>query len=83
MCAICFCDVPQAEATAMDCSHTFCNDCWHQHCRVQIEEGQSRRLKCMASGCGAHCDEDKARILISYSGNSVLQLDFWAQGTGE
>ena len=59
MCTICFCDMTPEEATAMDCGHSFCNDCWKQHARIQIQEGQSRRLKCMAPKCGAHCDEDK------------------------
>ena len=43
----------------MECSHTFCNDCWQQHFRVQIMDGKSRRLPCMAVKCGAVCDEDK------------------------
>lgn len=43
----------------MECGHAFCNDCWQQHCRIQISEGRSRQLACMAAGCGAICDECK------------------------
>jgi ariadne-1 len=43
----------------MECGHPFCNDCWRQHCRVQILDGKSRNLPCMAVKCGAVCDEDK------------------------
>jgi hypothetical protein len=28
LCGTCFCDVPWDAATAMDCGHAFCNDCW-------------------------------------------------------
>ena len=62
-CGTCFCEVPIAEATSMECGHCFCNDCWGQHFNIQIREGKSRRLKCMAVRCGAHCDEDKVHLL--------------------
>ena len=41
----------------MECNHPFCNDCWQQHCKVQIREGNCRLLKCMAVKCDAVCDE--------------------------
>lgn len=43
----------------MECGHTFCNDCWKQHFTVQITEGNSKRLLCMAVKCGAICDDRK------------------------
>ena len=58
-CGTCFCDVERHDTTTMDCGHTFCNDCWRQHCRIQISEGRSRQLACMAAGCGAICDESR------------------------
>lgn len=64
-CGTCFCDVAPEEATAMECGHAFCNDCWQQHCRIQISEGRSRQLACMAAGCGAICDESKVKKLIA------------------
>ncbi len=60
-CGCCFCDVPAAQATAMECGHTFCNSCWAQHFSVQIREGRARKLPCMGERCGAVCDEAKAR----------------------
>jgi len=56
-CGCCFSDVPVTEATTMECGHAYCNDCWHQHFKVQISEGNSRRLLCMAVKCGAICDD--------------------------
>ncbi len=45
----------------MDCGHTFCNDCWRQHCLTQIEDGRARKLLCMGVRCNIVCDEDKVR----------------------
>ncbi|PSC75216.1 putative E3 ubiquitin-ligase ARI1 isoform X2 isoform A [Micractinium conductrix] len=67
-CLVCMCDVPAGEATAMGCGHTFCNDCWREHMRINITEGMSRRLKCMAHGCGVVCDEDKVKTLLRGQG---------------
>jgi len=32
-CMVCLSDVPASKATAMDCGHLFCNDCWREHMR--------------------------------------------------
>ena len=78
-CGTCFCEVPIAEATSMECGHCFCNDCWGQHFNIQIREGKSRRLKCMAVRCGAHCDEDKA--CLPSPGNATLHGLFRTRAT--
>ena len=62
-CQCCFCEVAAAEATAMQCGHAFCNDCWRQHCVTQIGDGRARKLPCMGIRCATVCDEDKARFL--------------------
>lgn len=64
-CYICFEEVSRDEVTVMDCGHYFCNDCWTEHFVVRIKEGESRRIKCMASKCKAICDESTVRILVS------------------
>ncbi|KAK9807646.1 hypothetical protein WJX72_005259 [[Myrmecia] bisecta] len=63
-CQVCFGDAEPGDMTAMDCGHAFCNACWRHHFRVQIKEGNSRRLSCMADKCGAICNEGKVRALI-------------------
>lgn len=63
-CLVCMSDVPTTQATAMDCGHIFCNECWREHMRINISEGMSRRLRCMAPGCGVVCDEDKVKVLL-------------------
>ncbi|KAJ4716447.1 RBR-type E3 ubiquitin transferase [Melia azedarach] len=65
MCEICMEDVSGDKATKMDCGHCFCNDCWTEHFIVKINEGQSRRIRCMAHKCNAICDEAVVRNLVS------------------
>lgn len=67
-CGCCFCDVPVTEATTMECGHIYCNECWRQHFRVQISEGNSRRLLCMGIKCGAICDDRQVRRLLQHNG---------------
>ncbi|XP_065855855.1 probable E3 ubiquitin-protein ligase ARI2 [Euphorbia lathyris] len=64
-CDICIEDVSAAKVTRMDCGHCFCNDCWTEHFIVKINEGQSRRIRCMAHKCNAICDEASVRNLVS------------------
>ncbi|XP_015902896.2 probable E3 ubiquitin-protein ligase ARI2 [Ziziphus jujuba] len=65
MCDICMEDVPSGETTKMDCGHCFCNVCWTEHFVVKINDGQSKRIKCMAHKCNAICDEAVVRNLVS------------------
>ncbi|KAI4298381.1 hypothetical protein L6164_031950 [Bauhinia variegata] len=65
MCDICMEDVPSDESTRMDCGHCFCNNCWTEHFIVKINEGQSKRIRCMAHKCNAICDEAVVRTLVS------------------
>ncbi|XP_051147151.1 probable E3 ubiquitin-protein ligase ARI1 isoform X2 [Andrographis paniculata] len=65
MCNICMDDIPAKDVTKMDCGHCFCNDCWTEHFIVKINEGQSKRITCMAHKCNAICDEAIVRKLVS------------------
>lgn len=64
-CDICIEDVTVVKATRMECGHFFCNECWTEHFIVKINEGQSRRIRCMAHKCNAICDETVVRNLVS------------------
>lgn len=64
MCEICMDDIPSDEATRMDCGHCFCNTCWTQHFFVKVNEGQSKRIRCMAHKCNSICDEAVVRTLL-------------------
>ncbi|KAJ0254436.1 E3 ubiquitin-protein ligase ARI2 [Hirschfeldia incana] len=64
-CDICVEDVAGLHMTRMDCGHCFCNNCWARHFTIMINEGQSKRIRCMAYKCNAICDEDVVRCLVS------------------
>ncbi|EMS64542.1 putative E3 ubiquitin-protein ligase ARI2 [Triticum urartu] len=64
-CNVCYDDVPLSAASHMDCGHNYCNECWTEYFIVKINEGQSRRVKCMAPKCNAICDEALVRKLVS------------------
>ncbi|KAF3665082.1 putative E3 ubiquitin-protein ligase ARI2 [Capsicum annuum] len=64
-CQICFEDVPVEQTTVMDCNHRFCNDCWTTHFSININEGKSKRVTCMAQKCNVICDEGKIRDLVT------------------
>lgn len=64
-CEICMEEKTVDEFTVMDCAHYYCNDCWTEHFVVQISEGKSRRIRCMAHKCNSICDEAKVRNLVS------------------
>ncbi|XP_022725118.1 probable E3 ubiquitin-protein ligase ARI2 [Durio zibethinus] len=64
MCDIRIEELPSDKMTKMDCGHTFCNDCWTEHFVVKINEGQSRRIRCVAHKCIAICDEAVVRNLV-------------------
>ncbi|XP_076892851.1 putative E3 ubiquitin-protein ligase ARI1 [Bidens hawaiensis] len=64
-CEVCMEEVPAYKMTTMDCGHCFCNNCWTEHFLVKINEGQSRRISCMAHKCNVVCDEGKIRTSVS------------------
>ncbi|XP_042061223.1 probable E3 ubiquitin-protein ligase ARI1 isoform X1 [Salvia splendens] len=65
LCNICMDDVSTNVVSRMDCGHCFCNTCWTDHFVVKINEGQSKRIRCMAHECNTVCDEATVRSLVS------------------
>ncbi|KAJ6845011.1 putative E3 ubiquitin-protein ligase ARI2 [Iris pallida] len=64
-CNICFDEVSDSAVTVMSCGHYYCSDCWIEHFIIRINEGQSRRIRCMAPKCNFICDEAIVRSLVS------------------
>jgi ariadne-1 len=75
-CGVCFCDVPKQDTLAMSCGHRFCSDCWLQHVSIGVNEGMSRRLRCMAPGCGVLCNDDTVRQLLGNRNERELLRKF-------
>ncbi|KAG6530890.1 probable E3 ubiquitin-protein ligase ARI2 [Zingiber officinale] len=63
-CNVCFETIPTDAIFETNCGHSFCNDCWTEHFIVKINDGQSRRIRCMAPECSAVCDEAIVRNLV-------------------
>ncbi|KAL4278531.1 hypothetical protein GQ457_03G000320 [Hibiscus cannabinus] len=72
-CDICMEELPADKMTKMECGHGFCNDCWTEHFVVKINEGQSRRVRCMAHKCNAICDEAIVRNLVGERNSDLAE----------
>ncbi|XP_065347349.1 potential E3 ubiquitin-protein ligase ariadne-2 [Cloeon dipterum] len=64
ICAVC------VEATnegyfRLACGHSFCSPCWVMHFQVQISQGVSTGITCMAPGCEVLATEDFALKIIT------------------
>ncbi|KAL8141174.1 hypothetical protein V2J09_007195 [Rumex salicifolius] len=57
-CDICIDEKPGSQFTVMDCG-------WTEHFIVKINEGQGRRIKCMAHKCNSICDATKVESLVN------------------
>lgn len=51
-CSVCTDDVPAGDMFTLWCQHQFCNTCWTQHIKSQIEEAKVP-VRCMVFGCKA------------------------------
>ncbi|KOB68164.1 Ariadne 2, partial [Operophtera brumata] len=57
-CAVCAGTPPLQNYSALACGHYFCNDCWAMHFEVQIMQGVSNTIQCMAQQCEVRAPED-------------------------
>ncbi|CAO1300377.1 unnamed protein product [Diamesa tonsa] len=49
----------------LSCAHAFCKNCWSMHFEIQISQGISTQIRCMASGCDVLVPEDLVLTLVS------------------
>jgi IBR domain, a half RING-finger domain/IBR domain len=63
-CSVCF-DETHTFTVLRPCGHAFCDECWGDHLRVQIENGQSVEIECMHYDCHARVPEHVVRKLVS------------------
>ncbi|CAG8571893.1 1791_t:CDS:2, partial [Racocetra fulgida] len=65
VCEIC-CDDEDIETLALSCGHRFCRSCYEHYLTQKIkEEGESRRISCMANGCNVIVDEKTVELAVN------------------
>lgn len=57
-CSVCVTSQPFNRFHYLSCSHMFCKDCWTMHFEVQINQGISTGISCMARDCVILAPED-------------------------
>ncbi|KAI8927296.1 hypothetical protein BC831DRAFT_398800 [Entophlyctis helioformis] len=66
VCDICCNDAPGLPTLALSCHHRFCLDCYSMYLAQKItEEGESRHIRCPASGCQIIVDEKTVEMSVS------------------
>ena len=64
-CEICCNDESDLLTCGLDCGHLFCRDCYSQYLTQKIvQEGESRRIQCMADGCDLVLDENTVEMCV-------------------
>lgn len=49
----------------LTCGHSFCKSCWSMHFEIQVSQGISTQIRCMANACDVLVPEDLVISLIS------------------
>lgn len=57
-CTVCITPQLQEKFFSLSCLHLFCKDCWTAHFEVQIDQGISTAISCMARECEVLVPED-------------------------
>ncbi|XP_028139818.1 potential E3 ubiquitin-protein ligase ariadne-2 [Diabrotica virgifera virgifera] len=57
-CPVCVTVQPLDKFYSLSCAHMFCKECWTMHFKVQIKQGISTGIACMARNCIVLAPED-------------------------
>lgn len=57
-CPVCLSGMTADNAAHLCCGHNFCKDCWSMHFEIQIMQGISTNIECMANKCQVLAPED-------------------------
>ncbi|GAA5939252.1 hypothetical protein JCM1841_002933 [Sporobolomyces salmonicolor] len=64
VCEVCYDDLTK-ETLALSCDHRFCKECYAQYIASKVvDEGESRRIQCMANDCNVIVDERTVELLV-------------------
>lgn len=64
-CPVCLSLQTVEKFSSLACGHMFCKDCWSMHFEVQITQGVSTGIGCMAQDCEVLAPEDFVLTLVS------------------
>src|SRR5579859_6368342 len=65
VCDICCDDAKNLDTLSLSCNHRFCRNCYEHYLTQKIkEEGESRRILCMASNCNVIMDEKTVELVV-------------------
>jgi ariadne-2 len=64
-CSVCMTIHPKDIFKALTCGHQFCKDCWNAHFEIQILEGVTTVIGCMAQDCVVLAPEDFVLSLLT------------------
>ncbi|XP_070164364.1 potential E3 ubiquitin-protein ligase ariadne-2 isoform X2 [Polyergus mexicanus] len=65
VCSVCVMISPADRFSTLTCGHSFCKDCWCMHFEVQITQGISTSISCMAQDCDVLAPEDFVLSLLA------------------
>ncbi|RWS21141.1 protein ariadne-2-like protein, partial [Leptotrombidium deliense] len=64
-CNTCLQCCPSERYLTLSCNHNFCKDCWSSHLEVQVTQGVTIGIECMAQGCRVLVPEDFALNILT------------------
>lgn len=65
LCPVCIQTHSSDKFHSLSCAHSFCRNCWSMHFEIQISQGISTQIRCMAPGCDIYVPEDLVLNLAS------------------
>ncbi|KAK3866184.1 hypothetical protein Pcinc_028271 [Petrolisthes cinctipes] len=66
ICPVCLGTIAPETVGKLTCGHKFCKDCWSMHFEVQIIQGISTGIECMANNCQVLAPEDFVVPLLKH-----------------
>ncbi|KAK6621991.1 putative E3 ubiquitin-protein ligase ariadne-2 [Polyplax serrata] len=76
VCPVCVASQNYEEFRSLACGHQFCRECWSQHFEVQIRQGISTGIGCMAKDCEVLVTEDFVLNLLTRSSTRKKYQEF-------
>ncbi|KAI5694059.1 hypothetical protein M8J75_010110 [Diaphorina citri] len=64
VCSVCTLSLPLDQFHSLTCGHPFCKNCWAKHFEVQINQGITLDISCMASQCNILASETLILTLL-------------------